>query len=181
MSQLQQKQIDQTGTPYATQADFCQALEKDMKRLYLLAYLLTGNHNAAEQCFVATAEDCGCQTTVFKEYVHDWIRRGLVKNAIRFAARESATHGNQPGFSELFGPFDQAIESVTRLPLLDRLVYVLSILEGYSIRNCAILLKCSLEGTARARLSALQRISAPNPALIHEVYSSMRVAAISAA
>ena len=181
MSQLQQTQTDHTRTQCATQADFCQALEKDMTRLYLLAYLLTGSHVSAEECLVATAEDCGRQTAVFKEYVHEWIKRGIVKSAIRCAQLGAGSHSHRSGSEQLSGSFHPVLEGVVRLPLLERLVYVLSFLEGYSVRNCALLLKCSPERAAKARLSAVQRISMPHPALMHEVVSSMRVTAISAA
>ena len=38
---------------YATAQDFCQIFDKDMSGLYLLSLLLTGDHEKAEQCFVA--------------------------------------------------------------------------------------------------------------------------------
>jgi len=38
-------------TNHAAWGDFCEAFVKDMKPLYLLAFLLTANHQDAEQCF----------------------------------------------------------------------------------------------------------------------------------
>ena len=46
---------------YATHADFCDVFRNDTKRLYLLAFLLTANHEESEQCFVSTIGE------IFKE------------------------------------------------------------------------------------------------------------------
>jgi len=35
---------------YANRADFCEVFEKEMKPLYLLAFLLTADHKQAELC-----------------------------------------------------------------------------------------------------------------------------------
>jgi hypothetical protein len=36
---------------YAKHADFCEVFQRDMKPLYLLAFLLTANHKEAERWF----------------------------------------------------------------------------------------------------------------------------------
>src|ERR1700680_2121998 len=68
---------------YATCADFCAILAKNLRPLYLLAFLLTGNHTEAEQCFVATIDDCIGAKSVFKGWENSWIKRCLIINAIR--------------------------------------------------------------------------------------------------
>src|ERR1700731_1442841 len=68
---------------YATCADFCGILAKNLRPLYLLAFLLTGNHTEAEQCFVATIEDCIGAKSVFKGWENSWSKRCLIINAIR--------------------------------------------------------------------------------------------------
>jgi hypothetical protein len=52
---------------HAKHDDFCSVLERDMKSLYLLAFLLTGNHKESEQCFVSTVENSFRERVVFKE------------------------------------------------------------------------------------------------------------------
>jgi hypothetical protein len=55
----------QNGTLKANHAvwgDFCNVFVKDMKPLYLLAFLLTANHQDAEQCF-ATALQAASEAT----------------------------------------------------------------------------------------------------------------------
>src|SRR3984893_2338510 len=68
---------------YATCADFCGILAKNLRPLYLLAFLLIGNHAEAEQCFVATIDDCIGAKSVFKGWENSWSRRCLIINAIR--------------------------------------------------------------------------------------------------
>ena len=43
---------------YASCEDFRRIFEKDLHGLYQLAFLLTGDHQKAERCFVAGLEDC---------------------------------------------------------------------------------------------------------------------------
>jgi len=44
-------------TDYASRADFCEIFERELKPLYLLAFLLTANQKRAEQCFATTILD----------------------------------------------------------------------------------------------------------------------------
>jgi len=67
---------------YASRADFCELLERNLKPLYLLAFLLTPNHKNAECCFSMTAEECLGEQAVFKEWAQSWLKRSLIKNVI---------------------------------------------------------------------------------------------------
>ena len=62
---------------YATGADFCDAFVTSTDSLYLLALLLTANHEAAERCFVAALDQTLKANAVFKEWATSWIRRIL--------------------------------------------------------------------------------------------------------
>jgi hypothetical protein len=53
---------------YATGADFCDAFVTRTDSSYLLAFLLTANHEAAERCFVAALDQAFKANTVFKEW-----------------------------------------------------------------------------------------------------------------
>jgi len=46
------KRTNRVPEPYAMKSDFCRIFEKDMNRLYLLSFLLTGDRSTAEKCFV---------------------------------------------------------------------------------------------------------------------------------
>ena len=67
---------------YANRTDFCELLDRNLKPLYLLAFLLTANHKDAERCFSMTAEECLGEQAVFKEWAQSWIKRSLIKNVI---------------------------------------------------------------------------------------------------
>src|ERR1700685_3794510 len=62
---------------YATGADFCDAFVTSTDSSYLLAFLLTANHEAAVRCFVAALDQAFKANAVFKEWATSWIRRIL--------------------------------------------------------------------------------------------------------
>ena len=64
--QLRRRQIDDFRD-YASHEDFCRIFHTDMSQLYLLAFLLTANHQEAEQCFVRTLEEVSQNRTVFRK------------------------------------------------------------------------------------------------------------------
>jgi DNA-directed RNA polymerase specialized sigma24 family protein len=48
---------------------------------------------------------------------------------------------------------------ITQLPAFERFVFVMAVLERYSIQECALLLDCSTREVASARIRALQLIA----------------------
>jgi DNA-directed RNA polymerase specialized sigma24 family protein len=151
---------------YASRADFCEEFERELKPLYLLAFLLTANHEKAERCFAMTVEEALNKQSVFKEWVRPWIKRILIKNAIgvvfstptRISDKRDlwSEQHDQHGMGR-----DDEINSVTELPRLERFVYVMSILERYSAWECSVLLDCSTKTLAESRLQALRRLPPP--------------------
>ena len=146
---------------YATRDDFCSVFERDMKSLYLLAFLLTGNHKESEQCFVSTVENGFRERVVFKEWVLPWVKRGLIKNAIEIVspgfprndAKRDLWSAGQYAMQGEYG-----IGTVTKLAAFERFIFVMSILERYSNWDCALLLGCSMNQVAQARMKALRRL-----------------------
>jgi hypothetical protein len=69
--------------PYATREDFIKVFHEDMNGLYQLSFLLTGDHEKAEKCFVAGIEDCVKENRVFREWARSWAKRIIIENAIR--------------------------------------------------------------------------------------------------
>ena len=51
---------------YASRDDFRRVFDEDMNSLYLLSFLLTADHEKAEQCFVSGLEDAVEGNPVFK-------------------------------------------------------------------------------------------------------------------
>src|SRR6266576_4158658 len=150
---------------YGTSDDFRELFTADIMALHLLAYLLPGNHEKAEQCFVTGLEDCVSNNSIFKEWARSWAQRTIVKNAIRMMAprpEHSAWAGVSPDpDAKLQGTPAKhvAIATVLALGDFERFVFVLSVLERYSDQDCSILLSCSRVEVGEARMRALQQIS----------------------
>jgi hypothetical protein len=149
------------GADYAQRIDFCEVFEREMKPLYLLAFLLTANHKDAEQCFTATLDQALKEQAVFKEWRRSWVKRSLINNAIQIT---SPTSGRGPGKRDLWRIGEHGtgghveIDAVTRLAPCERFVFVISVLERYSAWECSLLLGCSMEKVARVRAQALHEL-----------------------
>jgi DNA-directed RNA polymerase specialized sigma24 family protein len=158
--------------PYATREDFIKVFHEDMYGLYQLSFLLTGDHEKAEKCFVAGIEDCIKENRVFREWARSWAKRIIVTNAIRElkprpSLPESSppatvfSHGDESGSSG--GHFD--LEAVLKLGDFERFVFVVSVLEGYSHHECALLLGCSVLEIRQARLYGLEQLASTGQAV----------------
>ena len=150
---------------YATSDDFRKLFTEDMDALHLLAYLLTGNHEKAEQSFVTGLEDCVDNNFVFKEWARSWAQRTIVQSAIRMMAPRPTHAPRARGFADRYAKLQStlgkhpAIATVLALGDFERFVFVLSVLERYSDQDCSILLSCSREDVRVARILAVQRMS----------------------
>ena len=145
-------------TLYATAADFCRIFEDDMDRLYLLSLLLTADHSLAEKCFVGGLESSKSANVVFRDWARSWARRLIVQSAIqaiRPRPNEIVSPGNTVA-SEISQPAEVA--AILELPAIDRFAYVLTVLEGYPLRECALLLGCTPGEVNTARMRALREI-----------------------
>src|SRR5258708_23385885 len=133
------KVIKQTTTPYATQADFRRVFQEDMNRLYLLSFLLTGERNLAEQCFVSGLKMSSEGNPVFKEWATSWARMTIILTAIRMARprlgdpQRSSVPPNSAGPSAISRA---KIANIIALPPFERFVFVMSVLECYTEQAC---------------------------------------------
>jgi len=173
MAEASLKVIKHSSKPvaalYATCADFCRIFAEDMKNLYLLALVLTADSEKAEQCFVSGLDDCTSGNQVFREWARSWARRVVIKKAIRTiaprperasqildpAARKAAQLSNSGRAQRV----PAEVTAVFELPAFERFAFVMSVLEGYSDLDCALLLGCTRESLIQARLRAFERIS----------------------
>lgn len=153
---------------YATKSDFCRIFAEDMKNLYLLSLLLTADPAKAEQCFVAGLDDCADGNQVFKEWAHSWARRAIIKNAIRLIAPDSANLSpERNGSKRATNVFSEQTRSELKVDMaallelnaFERFAFVMSVLEGYSDRECALLLGCTRDTVIEARSRALQQVA----------------------
>ena len=153
----------QPHAKYATSSDFCSYFLGSLRELYLLAFLLTGCHANAERCLILTAEECLGETRVFRGWESTWGRRRLVSNAIRLVFDErSGGIGELDSWRERNSdsPQFEAISAVTTLdPPLLRFAFVMSVLERYSLHDCALLLGCSPREVSQMRVRAINDLS----------------------
>jgi DNA-directed RNA polymerase specialized sigma24 family protein len=151
---------------YATCATFRQVFIDDLHSLYLLAFLLIGNHVEAEKCFVASFEDAARASSVFEGWERSWSKRCLILNAIQRVLR--GTTGSlvrRDTWCEIDVESERpwVVNAVSGLAPLHRFVFVMSVLEKYSDCECALLLGCALRDVVEARIQALWQISGFDP------------------
>jgi DNA-directed RNA polymerase specialized sigma24 family protein len=152
---------------YATCATFRQVFIDDLHSLYLLAFLLIGNHVEAEKCFVASFEDAARASSVFEGWERSWSKRCLILNAIQRVVPGTAgslmRRDTWRGV-DIESEVPSAVNAVSRLAPLHRFVFVMSVLEKYSDCECSLLLGCALRDVVEARIEALWQISGFDPA-----------------
>jgi hypothetical protein len=160
---LKRTHTENAEARYASCKDFRRIFEEDLHGLYQLAFLLTGDHQKAERCFVAGLEDCVKESRVFREWAHTWAKRVIVQNAIRELHPQS-NHSNSSAhvptifspnrqLSDPSGDFDK--DAVSRLADFERFVFVLCVLDRYREHECALLLGCSASEVREARAQAI--------------------------
>ena len=140
---------------HADRKTFCAIFEQEMNTLYSLALLLTADRTAAEQCFLAAFEECLHGADVFPGWERSWSRRTIVKQAIR-------TVKPRPEDSDVARDVARfAADVPTRLMELrpfDRFVFAMTVLERFSLRECAALLGCVPSDVEKARLRVLRSL-----------------------
>jgi hypothetical protein len=82
--------VTETGTSYAS-------VIEETQSLYLLSFLLTADHDKAEQCLVSAIEECAEGIGFFMDWARLWIRRAVLKHAIQLImpAPEHADDGTR--------------------------------------------------------------------------------------
>ena len=146
---------------YASADDFRRVFHEETDSLYRLAFLLTADHEKAQQCFVSGLEDSVNGSAVFKGWAHSWARRTIIQNAVRAInprpMEEYAPWSFDGGGTTLAAEQAQTA-AVLRLEPFERFVYVMSVLEHYSDLDCSLLLGCARRDVIAARLRGLQQI-----------------------
>jgi hypothetical protein len=157
--------LNDRTTTYATAGDFCRIFKEDMDSLYSLALMLATDPEKAEQLFVASLDDCTSSNPVFKEWANSWARRTIVKNAVRLIAPKP-TYGNgalkapvsSDAINRELSEMPAEIHAVLALRSFERFAFILSVLEGYSDQDAALLLGCTRQALISARVRAEQQI-----------------------
>jgi DNA-directed RNA polymerase specialized sigma24 family protein len=159
---------------YASREDFRKIFDEDSIGLYRLSFLLTGNPEKAQRCFVSGFEDCVTGNPVFREWAHSWAKRTIIQNVIE-ELKPRPRHSNSPLSATIFPNIGQIsrgpdghfeIDAVLSLEDFERFVFVISVLEHYSEQDCALLLGCSVQQVREARAHALQRMASSGRATL---------------
>jgi len=166
--------VEERATPYPTVTDFLRTFNEEMHSLYLLSFLLTAHHDKAEQCLVSAMGECVEGIGVFRDWARSWARGAAIKYAIHMI-KPAPEHSDYVSFISLKRSATPAennpFAAILLLDAFERFVFVMSVLEGHSDEQCAILLRCSPRDVMIARVLALKRQSSTD-ALADEIMQS---------
>jgi hypothetical protein len=166
--------LEDRATSYPTVTDFLRTFNEEMHSLYLLSFLLTADHDQAEQCLVSAMGECVEGSGVFMDWARSWTRAAVIKHAI-LMIKPAPEHTDYVSFTSLkrsvVPPESNPFAAILLLDAFERFVFVLSILEERSEEECSILLRCSRRDVMIARFLALKRQSSTD-ALAEEMLQS---------
>lgn len=158
-SRNKQKTIER-ATEYASCKDFQEIFTEDMVGLHRLAFLLTADHAKAEQCFVAGLENSINGNPVFRQWARAWSKRAIIQSAIKAIAPAPTRHGAIPEAVEAqWNDVESIAAIVASWEPFERFVFVMAVLEGYGLRECAALLACAVQDVITAKSFAMQRLA----------------------
>jgi hypothetical protein len=147
-------------TPYAAAADFGEVFTEEMHSLYLLSFLLTGDKDKAEQCFIGGLGECLEGIGAFMEWARLWARRAIIRQAIRMIKPAPETTDQSPLVRVKMAagpsPNNNILAAIVSLCAFERFVFVMSILERLSDGDCLAFLRCSRRELALARELAVR-------------------------
>ena len=151
--------VDERDTTYPTANDFCESFNDEMNSLYRLSFLLTADSDKAEQCFIDGLGECVEGNGAFMNWARSGARRAIIRHAIQMImpAPEEADNSQWIRLKGL-AKSAESIPFVTVLLLgaFERFVFIMSVLEGQSDAECALLLGCSQRDVMMARTLALK-------------------------
>ena len=75
--------VEDGAKPYPTVTDFLKTFNEEMHSLYLLSFLLTADHDKAEQCLVSAMGECMEEVGVFMDWARSWARGAVLTRAIQ--------------------------------------------------------------------------------------------------
>src|ERR1700730_12995403 len=92
--------VDERATQYATVTDFFATFNEEMHSLYLLSFLLTADHDKAEQCLISAMGEWVEGIGVFMGWGRSWTRAAVIKHAI-VMIRPTPEHTDSVSFTSL--------------------------------------------------------------------------------
>lgn len=143
---------------YTTAEEFCSIFNRSVDRHYLLALLLTCSESKALECVVLALEDCQ-KAQVFKPWADSWARLSVIDRAMKIMGIGSHDSLEVDPYKQPLDRIPSELASVMKLRTFQRFVYVLTVLEKYSIRDVAILMKRSKREVMEVQQEALVSVS----------------------
>jgi hypothetical protein len=152
--------VDESATRDPIVTDFFRSFDEEMHSLYLLSFLLTADHDKAEQCLVSAMGECVEGAGAFMDGARSSTRRAVLKCAIQMImpAPEHTDYLSLISIKRTAAAVeDNPFSSILLLDAFERFVFVMSSFEGRSDEECAILLGCSRHDVMMARVLAFKR------------------------
>jgi len=160
--------IASSEVEYATAEDVQKLFATAMSDLFCLAFLLTANAEKAEQCLIQSMRQCFEPRPILRKWLGPWARSTVIRNGTRIVrnTKRDSVCATQPEFASRthatgeppIGSFAYSA-GILELCDFDRLVYVICVLEHYTVRHCTLLLGRSPAEIREARNRALTRIA----------------------
>lgn len=162
-----QRKLSEEDT-FATAHDFQRLFAREMTDLFSLSLQLTADAGKAESCLILAMRECIANSSVSRRWALIWARRTVIRNAIRLVlGMENAIPNDVYSGAELgfhlqpskygIGALRHSLATLA-LPDFDRLVFVICVLERYSILDCGLLLTRSPKDVNEARLRAINQV-----------------------
>lgn len=99
---------------------------------------------------------------VFKQWARAWSKRTIIQNAVKMMApvpEQPAAEAVSTQMQIADEPENPLVALVMQWATFERFVFVMSVLEGYSIRECSVLLACRDQDVITAKSLVLQRLA----------------------
>ena len=143
--------------------DYAEIFNDQMNSLYLLSFLVTADMQVAERCFSKALDEYVENTSWFMEWAKQDGRHAVLRHAvqiIRPAPKQAYSWTVHKIANPLVSAAHQPFAAITSLSAFERFVFVMSVVEGFSMEECAALLNCSVQDVAIGRDLAREIIAA---------------------
>jgi DNA-directed RNA polymerase specialized sigma24 family protein len=96
----------------------------------------------------------------------------VIKNAVRLLNPAGFAEASDAGTEASLNEMDGAGQEILKLGTFSRLVFVITVLEGYSTRECAALMGWSPREVEQVKVQALQQMASDARELVPAAYES---------
>ncbi len=161
MCDCKQVRLAELDRKHVSSGDFCQIFVEEMTSLYKLAFFLTTNHERAKQCVLAALESSLSESNVHIRWARLWSKRAVIKSAVAMTfipLAPNVARRDDWEEAQVESHAGTVINAVTRLAPFERFVFVLSVMERLSLRECSVLLSRPLGYVLEAQIRALRNL-----------------------